>query len=201
MVESQEHTLKPKQIVRLKDGFDDMYDWARVGAQGRVKDVTFESQGYPLAYIEWDKDHWTYEGQEDGWFFQSHFKVVEDSTVNEEIDPKLLAQIVKAIKAAQGEDTAAPEPEEDKQAEYVKAIELAKSELEDTEAFALITVTRKMHESGVPVLIPSVVSYAKGQTGVVAVHNQLAVMMMGNYQMLLDSKLQEAYQQENDDES
>lgn len=61
-------------IVKLKNGPDGVYTQACVGAEGMIREYKVED-GFEMAYIEWDKECWCYNGQSDGWTFANHFEL------------------------------------------------------------------------------------------------------------------------------
>lgn len=190
------HTLKPGQRVRLKDGYDALYDWARVGAEGVVREVNYDSAGWPFALIEWDSDHWTYEGEQDGWQPESHFEPVEEPEMSEDLDPEVVAritaQVLAQLKGEQPRDedrNVAPEPVDDEQAaKYAAALDYAKSELEDSEAF-LVIIVKKMEHDGVQMLAPEVVSFSNDQASIVAIEAQIGMLASVSHQRLIEEKL------------
>lgn len=79
------NTLEPGDGVELAPGFDHLYNpnplegrftGVFVGCRAKVKDKRDDSVGFPHIFIEWDKDDWRYEGMEDGWTFENHFRKV-----------------------------------------------------------------------------------------------------------------------------
>jgi hypothetical protein len=63
--------------VALKPDFEDVYTHAVSGSEGFVRDRKVDDDGFPLVLIEWDQEHWRFNGQPDGWTFESHFKLSE----------------------------------------------------------------------------------------------------------------------------
>lgn len=195
-MEKLEHTLKPKQRVKLRDGYDECYNIARSGAVGFVVDVMKDPMGYPCALIKWDKNHWTYDGESDGWAYQSHFEPVKDVMSDKSndpleiikgVDPELLAQVVRAIQAAQGDD---PEVslETVKAAQLSEAKKAVAEELDDTEAFLLISI-RRVDEEGESILDPQVISYSNSEEGVLAIEAQMNVLLHLSIEGLIAEKL------------
>lgn len=199
-MEKLEHTLKPQQRVKLKDGYDECYTIARSGAVAYVIDVKEDPMGYPCALIKWDRNHWTYDGESDGWAYQSHFEPIEgtmpegsDKQVPDplelikDVDPQLLAQVIMAIKAAQGDD---PEVTVDnlKAAQLADAKRAVTEEIEDTEAFLLISI-RRVEEEGEAVLDPQVISFSKTEEGVLAVEAQMNALLHMSIEALIMEKL------------
>jgi hypothetical protein len=71
--------------VRLRDGVDpSLYNgYSRVGNTGWIRKRKLDKYGYPQVYIEFDKDHWAYNGQEDGWTWEGQFEAVEENEMAE----------------------------------------------------------------------------------------------------------------------
>jgi len=71
--------------VRLREGVDSGFygGLARVGCEGWVRRRKREKYGFPQVLIEWDKDHWAYNGQEDCWTWEGHFEAVEEVEMSE----------------------------------------------------------------------------------------------------------------------
>lgn len=63
--------------VELLPGRDEVYLFAQAGSRGTVRNTKVDEMGFPLVYIEWDRDHWKYNGEPDGWTFESHFQILE----------------------------------------------------------------------------------------------------------------------------
>lgn len=63
--------------VELLPGREDVYDLAYPASRGVVRGIREDSYGYAQIYIDWDKDHWRYNGEEDLWTFASHFRPAE----------------------------------------------------------------------------------------------------------------------------
>lgn len=183
-MEKQDHILKRDQRVKLKDGFDAMYQVARSGAQGIVKEVEYDPYGFPCALVQWDTDHWTYEGEQDGWTFQSHFELVKDSSMTEEPDAELMRRLYHAVKAE-------IEAEQDKQSgfdeRYPEARAAAVEALDSgTESFIIITVKRGLNpEDGSITLDPQIVSYSSSEEGRLAIEAQMLILSgMGHEQLI-----------------
>jgi hypothetical protein len=72
--------------VRLRDGVDpSLYNgFSRVGNEGTVVKRKFDKYKYPQVYIEFDKNHWAYNGTEDGWTWQGHWEAVEENDMADE---------------------------------------------------------------------------------------------------------------------
>ena len=190
-MDKQDHVLKREQRVRLKDGFDSMYQIARSGAQGIVKAVEYDPFGFPCALIQWDSDHWTYDGEQDGWTFQSHFELVEDSSMTEEPDPELIKRLYQAIKAEiQAEQMQDKQPGVDEH--FPQAREAAVDALDaGLESFIVITVKRGLDaEDGSITLDPQIVSYSSSEEGRLAIEAQMLILSGMGHEHLIASRIE-----------
>lgn len=206
-MEKQDHILKPDQRVRLRDGYDHFYQFARSGAQGVVKAIDYDPLGYPFALIEWDENHWTYEGEQSGWAYQTHFEPVEESMGKEkesttELSPELLAKIAAVVKAMQdGDDPVVSENAEEIRLdeEFVKAVEHSISMLEKSEALLVIAV-RRVSEDGGSNLIPDTISYSRTPEGTLALEAQIGHLLQVSHNSLILERLEEINKAGKDDE-
>lgn len=62
--------------VSLRGGFEAVYDQALAGSEGYVRIAQTDDDGFDRVFIEWDKAHWRFSGEPDGWTFASHFRVI-----------------------------------------------------------------------------------------------------------------------------
>lgn len=62
-----------------------VYKRAVAGSIGTVKAKKVD-EGFEMVYIEWDKDHWRYAGEPDGWTFEAHFQPTEKTTIFHALD-------------------------------------------------------------------------------------------------------------------
>lgn len=93
------------QKVRLKEACADIHPQAFAYSEGWVRKSGTDHVGYPLVYIEWDKDQWMYNDQKDGIYPEDHFEGIpkdqEESTTvtqsNEIGDAELLKFMFTAL--------------------------------------------------------------------------------------------------------
>jgi hypothetical protein len=78
MPEKQKHKFEPNQRVRLLGDPSNLYPAAPALSEGWVRKRSHDEYGYPMVYIEWDKTHWTYNGEQDEWTLEAHFEPVEE---------------------------------------------------------------------------------------------------------------------------
>src|SRR5208282_2040072 len=66
--------------VQLRDGIDPSFynGFSRTGNTAWVRRRKVDNDGYIHVWIEWDKDHWSYNGAPDGWTEAGHFDILEE---------------------------------------------------------------------------------------------------------------------------
>lgn len=79
-----EQRFKINTRVKLREGVDpSLYGgYSRTGNEGWIRKRKRDRYGYPQVLIEWDKDHWAYNGQEDGWTWEGQFEAVEENKMS-----------------------------------------------------------------------------------------------------------------------
>ena len=110
MPAKQEHRTQVHDRVRIKDTVTHMYPHARVWSEGTVMKRKHDDHGYPVIWIEWDKDHWAYSGEEDRWVLEAHFDVVEN-TMAEEDKPDFMDALWELLKEHRKDSDKEEEPE------------------------------------------------------------------------------------------
>jgi len=192
-MERQQHKLKTNQRVRLKaDGQDALYPMACAGSEGWIRKQDTDPLGYPMVYIEWDKNHWAYNGEQDRWTFEAHFDPVEENDMSDQQGStpppefmNFMNMMWQQFQASQQEQPKAEEPpplepeaethkvnggpianEEQFAEALTKSLEIAK----ESDGFILITVDRQiLSDSAVPLLTPSIITcYKTPESGHVA---------------------------------
>lgn len=85
--------------VKLRDGVDpSLYNgFSRVGNEGWIRKRRRDKYGYPQVFIQWDKDHWAYNSQEDGWTWEGQFEEVKDNKMNDNNQSKNLENQIRDI--------------------------------------------------------------------------------------------------------
>ena len=73
-----EHRLHEGDRVRIRDTVDpSLYmGMSTLYNEGVVTKVREDRFGLPQVYIEWDKNHWSYNGAPDCWTFEEHFDIL-----------------------------------------------------------------------------------------------------------------------------
>jgi hypothetical protein len=194
-VEPQKHRFRKGQRIKLKStGEDALYAFAAAGSPGWVRRKDFDNMGYPTIYVEWDKDHWSYNKEPDKWALEAHFEPDEESDMaagDEDFMKRFknadeFADAFRAFLASQGEN---PDEvlDEEKQVEaaYESAAEDALELLGSADAFVLVVA--KELEPGK--YVPAVLQYYKSeQTGLV-VEMQLSKLAAMTHQEIAIERL------------
>lgn len=139
-----------------------------------------------MVYIEWDQEHWTYNGEKDQWTFEDHFEAVEeDMAEKKEEQADALRAFAKAFGVDLDGDSEEPEstPETTPEASndgypsqerYLKILEAATGAAQGAQGFLLITLTQQNHpELNVPVLVPTVMNSYQSEEVAVLLESQL----------------------------
>lgn len=167
MAEQQEHKTHVKDRVRIKSSVTHMYPEARAYNEGWVRDHMHDHLGYPLIFIEWDKDHWAYSGEEDRWVMESHFDLVEDGMPEDRFDSLLngLSDLLSSFREESGgdepkEDFNMAVPKGDHDMSYNEVLDKAMEEAANAEAFIVITAMPETF-AGKDLLIPHIYMHFK----------------------------------------
>lgn len=196
MPENQPHRTKPRDRVRIKDSVTHMYPNARVYNEATVRRRMHDSLGYPLIYVEWDKDHWAYSGEEDRWVLEAHFDKVEEHKMAAEEKPDFMQALSDLLKQYQDQDA---EPEEKTDDEKVSAIEpgtdydsvldKAVEDARNGEAFIIIVATPEEYR-GTALIAPHAYVHSKRDDAGFLVEAVMADLVAQNYSRLASDFLQ-----------
>lgn len=166
-MDKQGHKIHKGDRVRIKDSVTHMYRYARAYNEAIVRAVAEDDLGYPHILVEWDKDHWAYSGEEDGWALEAHFDLVEENMAKEKRSEDLLQALSDLVQSFQG-GSEAPEPEarenskkpESDEMGYEETLEKAVEDARSGEAF-IIFVARPESYRGANMTIPRVYVHSK----------------------------------------
>jgi hypothetical protein len=148
----QEHKTKIGDRVILKgQGQDSLYQAAYAGAEGWVRKHRHDPLGYPEIFVEWDKSHWTYNGESDGWTMEAHFDIVEDEMDHDDKHP-ISEHLLNKMAQQMGYDLVPKGQKADKNAalaaEYDRIAVHAMEAITEGDAFVLITVSENNDGDG-----------------------------------------------------
>lgn len=135
-----------------------MYPNARVYNEGIVRKQTHDHHGYPMIFVEWDKDHWSYSGEEDRWVLEAHFDPVEGN-MEDNRNNDLAAALGKFLQDWQSGQKSEPEPKEDNRPQdelgYDEVLELAAKDARNGEAFIVIVASPESFQ-GTDLVVPHI---------------------------------------------
>jgi hypothetical protein len=196
MPQKQEHRTKKDQRVVIKDSATHMYPMARAYNEGWVRRQQHDHLGYPLVYVEWDKDHWAYSGEEDRWVLEAHFDPVEDSMADDKYNNllKALADVVANAQSEQGEGQPSPVPDEleekDKEFTYEYVLQRGFEAALAGSGF-LLFVAHKEELNGHEVTIPILFMHSKDDEGALLVDAAAADHVAHSAQRLIQEYLRD----------
>lgn len=168
MAEQQEHKTHIKDKVRIKGSVTHMYQNARVYNEAWVRHRDHDHLGYPLIYVEWDKDHWAYSGEDDGWVPEEHFELVEDSMADSKDDKfeNLLSGLSDLVSSFRSQDEdELPEGNEfdgghDNSLSYDEVLAKGLEEAKDAEAFVILVAIPEEYRDK-ELLVPHMYMHSK----------------------------------------
>lgn len=174
-MEGTDYIFDLNDRVRLKDIDTSFYgDWACVGNEAIITARRKDKYGLPEVYVEWDKNHWSYNSVRDGWTFQEHFELVERNKMGkfDDIDSRLDAYLNSEESKPTVFDQEASNIEPDTEHEY--QLSVAHGMLDEAEAFITIAVIKQENS-----LKPVVITHAnspEGELAATAATSQFASM-------------------------
>jgi hypothetical protein len=159
MPQKQEHRTEPEDRVRIKGDLTHMYKHARVYNEGVVKDKMHDDHGYPLIFIEWDKDHWAYSGEPDRWVLESHFDKVEEKMAAED-KPDFMEALAKLMEQYRSKDNVNEDPRPTEAMGYDELLNKASDDARDGLAFIMIVASPESYR-GSEMIIPHIYTESK----------------------------------------
>lgn len=164
--------------VALKDGADSVYAFALPGSQGWVRDHKKDEDEFPLVFVEWDKDHWRFNNQPDGWTFASHFKIVGD--------PELPTDPVEALTMPVVDLSLVP-PSDEQVEDYIEALTEAMDAASESEGFMILTVRRMPNPENPSehIFMPQIYTHSVSQEASLLLDIQLAECAASNYEEMI----------------
>ena len=199
--------FQPGDRVRIKNecsgalnygGMSTMFNEGKVIA---VRDDNLDGQNIA---IEWDKEHWSYNGANDGWTYGEHFELLEREPMGKKEEfLKLMREAIEESKNApedkppdqddryrmivpEGDNPMADKPMADKPTPLQEAV----VHLESSEAFVLVTMdSHPDPRAPKGILIPHVVRSSKSPVADLAVSVAIAKYAVQGYQELTEKVL------------
>lgn len=168
--------------VALKDGADNVYVYALAGTEGWVRGHKVDDEGFDLVKIEWDKTHWRFNGQPDGWTFASHFYVVGPPSPPEHKEEE------------KEDDMKLPEmpASEDEMDEYMDTLTEAMDAASESEGFVVFTIRRVPNPDNPSeiMFIPGLFTHSVSKEAGMLLDIQLAEAASTSYQELIIQMMQ-----------
>lgn len=101
--------------VKLRDGISpEAYEgFGLAGNEGWVRKHQSDRYGPEQVFIQWDKDHWAYNGAQDKWTWEDHFDIVEEPMTDQtptrsEQLTDLMGAFTASLLEIVGDDSPAP---------------------------------------------------------------------------------------------
>jgi len=203
--------FKPNERVRLKGEPSNLYERAYVGSEGWVRERKMDPVGFPIVKIEWDKSHWTYNGEKDMWTFEEHFESIDGAVKEMDDEGKtFMDRLAAFIAAEQAQQKQKPDEDasiidnDDTEAKYNEVLEAATAYAKDCEAFLLVGVIRQHDEShaGRTILIPDIFAGYKSEDAGILLETQVSQLAAQFHQEIAGRVLGELMkeQRKNDEE-
>lgn len=209
-----EWTLQVNDHVRLRDERADVYTLVYGGAEGWVRDRRIDRLGdFPMVYIQWDQEHWTYNGQPDMWTYEVHFDKIEDEdqTMSEPSNDDVRTALDVLSKRLLGESPSEQQSEGERRAEAVtpedhqqfeRVLERAIAMVKDSDAFLIACVSKEDTPGDSPLkfaLTPAVFSYALSPESAVLIDAQLSEIIAQSHQRLAFDQIHRIVESSDDD--
>lgn len=172
-----EQRFKINTRVRLRGGVDPVFfgGLARVGTEGWIRKRKRDRYGYPEVLVEWDKDHWSYNGQPDVWTMEGQFEAVEEINMEAPTPKEARSEKVRALTekfmdalltTLEGDEPEAsaeePEAEEENVEEQWATLAAEAAEVvTKAPAYVVIALERMEVDGAPPMIIPRVFHAAR----------------------------------------
>lgn len=170
--------------VELKPGMESVYQDAAPGAQGYIRDHKTDADGFELVLVEWEKNHWKYAGQPDGWTFASHFEVIGEPDGEYRNVEGHLADLDELLDPEA--ETVSFEDKLTSPDDYLQELNRAMEDMMDTEAFIIIAISEQEHpDTNETVYIPRIFSSALKEEARLLLDAQLAQIASFSHQELI----------------
>jgi hypothetical protein len=207
-VQEPQQRFKANTRVRLREGVDPGFynGFSRVGNEGWVRKRKLDKYGYPQVLVEWDKDHWAYNGQPDGWTWEGHFEIAEDANMSETPDKnqrdealQTLAEtfvkgVVSIIDGGEGPAKSEPVPSEGAVEEHwTEAAREAANAVLNSPAYIVIALDERQSEGedGPTIVVPYIMVNARDEKLRMIAQSQLGHLLATLQDRALESVLKQ----------
>jgi hypothetical protein len=173
------------EYVKLRsEGQDSFYPFAMAGSPAWIRKQDHDDLGYPVVFVEWDKEHWSYNGEEDRWTMESHFEPIDPEEIEESEDmpenqlPEELANLFKQFLESQGvmpksEDNEAPSSEAIDQ-KYETALDEGVEFAKSADAFIILAIKKEGNDPREMVFSPAVFNSYKDEVSGIFLESQVS---------------------------
>lgn len=183
--------------VKLREGVDPgLYNgFSRVGNEGWIRKRKRDKYGYPQVLIEWDKDHWAYNGQEDGWTWEGQFEATKENGMDKGTQPDNSGNLEDQVRAiaedfvksifsvlsapvAQSDIDEDPENDEDDWVEdpdrWEELAVQAKASIGNSPAYLVMALEYAQGDDSQPTIMPSIFCAARDPKHALMIQSHLA---------------------------
>jgi hypothetical protein len=180
--------------VALLPGCEAVYEKAVAGSQGTIVAKKPDEDGFKMVYIEWDQDHWRFNGQDDQWTYEEHFKSIDGDGIFAALDDPeaFINRMLEKAKDRGGD--------EDEMEEYIERLDEVVNLLSDSEGFIVLTARRETHPQrpDKSFIVPYVYGAFLNKPIMALLESQMVQLAaVANQEMAM--KLLERYQESDDD--
>lgn len=214
-MDKPEQRFKINTRVRLREGVDPAFfnGYSRVGNEGWIRRRKRDRYGYPEVLVEWDRDHWAYNGQPDCWTMEGQFEAAEENMSEKAPDPNesrddqirdITEKFVRALfgTLGVGEETPpreAPQEEEDDSDKWDALAVSASEAVQAAPAYIVIALEHLQHEDAPPMIIPRVFYAAQTPEYRLIAQSQLAHVLAAMQDETIAETLQERVSDDSED--
>jgi hypothetical protein len=176
-MDKPEQRFKVNTRVRLRDGVDSVFfgGYSRSGNEGWIRKRKRDRYGFPEVLVEWDKDHWAYNGQPDCWSMEGQFEAVEENDMEaptpkearnkmiSDLTEKFLGALLAVLDNEEPEATAEqPEAEEENVEEQWDTLAAEAAEVvTKAPAYVVVALERMEVDGAPPMIIPRIFHAAR----------------------------------------
>jgi hypothetical protein len=203
--------------VKLRGDVDPSFynGFSRTGNEGWIRKRKRDKYGYPQIFIQWDKDHWAYNGQEDGWTWEGQFEAVEEDVMaetprqSEEMEAQvrgITENFVSALFGALGhpegeaksevEETSVEESQSEEAAQWESLAAEAGEAIVNSPGYLVIALEYAKAPDAPPMIIPRVFHASRKPDYALIVQSQLAHLVAS----LQDATIAQVIDQKSEDE-
>lgn len=184
--------------VKLRGDVDPSFynGFSRTGNEGWIRKRKRDRYGYPQVFIQWDKNHWAYNGQEDAWTWEGQFEAVEENVMAEtpeepsnteeqirDITENFVSSIFSALGQQQASISEEPEQsaEDNNQAEeaaqWESLVNEASEAIVNSPGYLVIALEYAKAPESPPMILPRVFQASIKPDYALIVQSQLAHLM------------------------